>query len=167
MGYCEGGQEEAVTPLGEEDHQQEVRRKHGRCQQAGGEEDPQTVPFSFGACLVALFGLDPSLLEGEESPAEESVSVRARLISGDAVVLRTTMEMTKVVAAPVLHGGEFWYRVRFAYRVENVVEEDLEPLGDEYLSLEHLAQMGRWETLQAFRCALAVERIRNTNHTTV
>jgi hypothetical protein len=47
------------------------------------------------------------------------------------------MEMGKVVAAPVLDGGEFWYRVQFVHRVENVVEEDLEPLGDEYLTSRH------------------------------
>lgn len=93
--------------------------------------------------------------------------MRARFSSGDAVILRTTMEMGKVVAVPVLDGGEFWYRVQFVHRVENVVEEDLESLSDEYLSLERLAQTGRWGTLQAFRCALAVERIRNTNRTTV
>jgi len=63
--------------------------------------------------------------------------VRARFSSDDAVVLRTTMEMGKVVAAPVLDGGEFWYRVQFVHRVENVVEEDLEPLGDEYLTSRH------------------------------
>lgn len=90
-----------------------------------------------------------------------------RFSSGDAVVLRTTMEMGRLVAAPVLDGGEYWYRVQFIARVDNVVEEDLDALTDEYLSLERLAQMGRWGTLQAFRCALAVERIRNTNRTTV
>ena len=40
-------------------------------------------------------------------------------------------------------------------------------LTDDFLSLERLAQAGRWGTLRAFRCALAVERIQNTNRTTV
>jgi len=91
----------------------------------------------------------------------------ARFRSGDAVILRTTMEMGKVVAQPVLDGGEYWYRVQFVQRVENVVEEDLDGLTEDYTTLERLAQTGRWGTLQAFRCALAVERIRNTNRTTV
>ncbi len=93
--------------------------------------------------------------------------MQARFDFGDAVVLRTTMEMGKVVAEPVLDGGEYWYRVQFVHRVENVVEEDLDALTDDYLSLERLAQLGRWGTLQAFRCALAVERIKNANRTTV
>jgi superfamily II DNA or RNA helicase len=77
------------------------------------------------------------------------------------------MEMGKVVAHPVLDGGEYWYRVQFVHRVENVVEDDLDGLTEDYATLERLAQTGRWGTLQAFRCALAVERIRNTNRTTV
>lgn len=86
---------------------------------------------------------------------------------GDAVILRTTMEMGKIVADPVLDGGEYWYRVQFVRRVENVVEDDVDGLSDDYATLERLAQSGRWGTLQAFRCALAVERIQNTNRTTV
>jgi SNF2 family DNA or RNA helicase len=77
------------------------------------------------------------------------------------------MEMGKVVDNPVLDAGEYWYRVQFVHRVENIVEEDLDGLTEDYATLERLAQSGRWGTLHAFRCALAVERIQNTNRTTV
>lgn len=97
----------------------------------------------------------------------EDAAMSARFRPGDAVVLRTTREIGRVIDGPVLDGGEYWYRVQFVHRVENVVEEDLDELSDDYETLERLTQTGRWGTLQAFRCALAVERIRNTNRTTV
>ncbi|MBM3744425.1 MAG: DEAD/DEAH box helicase [Acidobacteria bacterium] len=90
-----------------------------------------------------------------------------RFRKGDSVVLRTTMELGNVVEDPVLDGGEFWYRVRFVRRVENVVEQDLDPLTDEHLNLERLVKSGRWGTIQAFRCALTVERITHSNRSTV
>ena len=93
--------------------------------------------------------------------------MQAKFGLNDAIVLRANMEIGKVVASPVLEGGEFWYRVQFIHRVEYVVEEDLDALTDDFLSLEQLARAGRWGKLQAFRCALSVERIKNTNRTTV
>jgi len=52
--------------------------------------------------------------------------MQARFGLNDAVVLRTNMEIGRVVGAPALDGGEYWYRVQFIHRVENVVEEDLD-----------------------------------------
>src|SRR5262249_47411295 len=66
-----------------------------------------------------------------------------------------------------LDGGEFWYRVRFAKRADNIVEEDLEPLEDSADTLDGLAAKGKWGRIQAFRSALVVERILHANQSTV
>ncbi len=86
---------------------------------------------------------------------------------GDTVVLRSTREMGRIERDPDLDGGEYWYRVRFVRRVDNVVESELDALDESDESLEQLAVHGRWGRIQAFRCALAVERITQTNHSTV
>ena len=86
--------------------------------------------------------------------------------AGDTVLLRSTKEMGRVDEC-ALDGGEYWYRIRFAKRVDNVVEEDLESLDDEADCLESLAARSHWGRIQAFRSALAVERILNTNQSTV
>jgi len=85
----------------------------------------------------------------------------------ETVVLRTSMELGRIVDEPLLDGGEYWYRVQFGRRVENLVEDDLDILNDDFRTLESLVQGGRWGTLQAFRCALAIERLTNTNRSTV
>jgi ATP-dependent helicase HepA len=90
-----------------------------------------------------------------------------RFKRGDSVVLRSTRELGRVERDPVLDGDEYWYRVRFVKRSENVVEADLDPLDDECDSIEQLATLGRWGRIQAFRCALAMERITQTNRSTV
>lgn len=77
------------------------------------------------------------------------------------------MELGRIVDDPTLDAGEYWYRVQFGRRVENLVEEDLDGLNEEFRTLESLATSGRWGTLQAFRCALAVERLTRTNRSTV
>ena len=81
---------------------------------------------------------------------------------GDNVVLRSTREMGRIERPPTLDGGEYWYRVRFVRRVDNVVEDDLDPLDEVDESLEQLAANARWGRIQAFRTALAVERITHT-----
>ena len=78
---------------------------------------------------------------------------------GDNVVLRSTREMGLIQLPPKLEGGEYWYRVKFVERVENIVEDDLDQLDEADESLERLATNGRWGRIQAFRCALAIERI--------
>src|SRR4051812_13168210 len=85
----------------------------------------------------------------------------------NAVVLRSTQEMGRVEAEPVLDGGEHWYRVRFVKRVERVVEEDLELPGDPDETIDGLACGGRWGRLQAFRTALTIARIENDNRSPV
>ncbi len=90
-----------------------------------------------------------------------------RFNRGDAVVLRSTREMGRIERDPVLDAGEFWYRVKFVRRAENIVEADLDPLDDADDSVEQLVKHGRWGRIRAFRCALAVERITQTNRSTV
>jgi len=94
-------------------------------------------------------------------------ALKPRFQKTETVALRTTMELGRVVDDPILDAGEYWYRVQFGRRVENLVEEDLDGLSDEFRTLESLALAGRWGTLQAFRCALAVERLTSTNRSTV
>ena len=86
---------------------------------------------------------------------------------GDSVTLRSTLEMGRVEGDPQLEGGEYWYRVRFVKRVDNVVEDDLEAVGDVEDTLESLVSEGRWGHLQAVRCALGIERIQHTNRSTI
>ncbi len=92
---------------------------------------------------------------------------KPRFTKGDSVVLRSTRELGRIERDAALDGGEFWYRVRFVKRAENVVEADLDPLDDACSSIEQLASHGRWGRIQAFRCALAMERITQTNRSTV
>ena len=103
----------------------------------------------------------------EPTSKSEVGSLSSKFARGETVALRTTMELGRIVDVPILDGGEFWYRVQFGRRVENLVEDDLEGLTEEYRTLESLARAGRWGTLQAFRCALAIERLTLTNRTTV
>jgi superfamily II DNA or RNA helicase len=96
------------------------------------------------------------------------MSDTARFRKGASVILRATREhMGRVEADPVLDGGEYWYRVRFVNRIENVVEEDLDEVDQNDNSIEQLATHGRWGHIEAFRTALTVERITNTNRNTV
>ena len=75
--------------------------------------------------------------------------------------------MGRVEGEPLLDAGEYWYRVRFVRRVENVVEEDLDVLDQGDSSLMELAMRGRWGRITAFRCALAIDRITHSNKNTV
>ena len=87
--------------------------------------------------------------------------------NGDAVVLRSTLDLGQVIAEPKLDGGEYWYEVRFTKKVVWVPEEDIEAPSRDFESVDLLAQAGRWGRFRAFRTALAIERIRNTNRNTV
>ncbi len=87
--------------------------------------------------------------------------------AGDSVLLRTTRDMGRVEGEPERMAGEYWYTVRFNRRVDTVVEEDLEELNAAGESLDALAAAGRWGRMQAFRSALAVERITNANQNTL
>ncbi len=81
--------------------------------------------------------------------------------NGDTVLLRSNRALVgKITRDPELDGGEYWCRVKFAKRIEIVVEDDLELLEEDDDSVESLVSQGRWGRIQSFRCALAVERIR-------
>src|SRR5437016_14672402 len=86
---------------------------------------------------------------------------------GDTVVLRSTRELGRVENDPVRSQGDYWYRVQFGKRVDRVLEEDLELLDQAEDSIEDLALHGRWGRIQAFRCALAVERMTRENRGTL
>lgn len=86
---------------------------------------------------------------------------------GESVVHRVTNDVGRIEGEPERVAGEYWYRVRFLKRVDNVAEDDLDPLNDEVETVESLALQGRWGLLDATRCALAVERIRQANRSTI
>ena len=44
---------------------------------------------------------------------------------GDSVVLRSTRQQGRIENDPLRDAGEYWYRVRFDRRLENIVEDDL------------------------------------------
>jgi superfamily II DNA or RNA helicase len=75
--------------------------------------------------------------------------------------------MGRVEGEPLLDAGEYWYRVRFVRRIENVVEEDLDAVDEGDSSLIELAMRGRWGRISAFRCALAIDRITYSSKNTV
>lgn len=83
------------------------------------------------------------------------------------VVFRATNEVGKILEDPERSAGEFWYRVRIGRRLESIPEEDLDELHLESESIQSLSGKGKWGQLDAIRCALAIERIVNTNRSTV
>lgn len=87
--------------------------------------------------------------------------------SGAEALLRSTKERGRIEREPSLDGGEYWYRVRFQKRVENIVEGDLEPVGAVGDSLDAIVLSGRWGRLAAFRVAIAIERITRASQNTV
>jgi ERCC4-related helicase len=86
---------------------------------------------------------------------------------GDTVVSRHSRDVGRIIAEPVLDAGEYWYSVAFDRRRESVVEEDLEPLEAADETIADLIQAGRWSPISAFRCAMTIERMRNTNRSTL
>ncbi|MBX9788482.1 MAG: DEAD/DEAH box helicase [Pirellulales bacterium] len=95
------------------------------------------------------------------------MSEKPRFRQGDSVILRSSLDEGTVLSDPVLDGEEYWYRVRFTKRVVNVVEDDLDAFSELHDSIESLVTTGQWGRIQAFRTALAVERIANENRSTV
>ncbi|MBN8604257.1 MAG: DEAD/DEAH box helicase [Planctomycetes bacterium] len=83
------------------------------------------------------------------------------------VIFRATNEVGKILEEPERSAGEFWYRVRIGRRIESIPEEDLDELQLESESIQSLSGQGKWGQLDAIRCALAIERIVNTNRSTV
>ncbi len=86
---------------------------------------------------------------------------------GDSVFLRSTRDPGRIAGPAVPDGGEYWYRVRFAARTENVPEGELELETPEDVSIEQLVLAGRWGRLEAFRRAMALERIEHENRSTI
>ena len=86
---------------------------------------------------------------------------------GDAVLLAHSNEMGVVAEEPTLRRGEFWYVIQFNNRKEKVVEQDLSAPPTNEADLSSLAREGKWGRLQAVRCALGLERLQNTNRSTI
>lgn len=86
---------------------------------------------------------------------------------GEPVVLKSTREIGAVEREGQLDAGEYWYRVRFQRRGEEVAEVDLDALDPADTSIEQLATHGRWGRLEAFRRAVAWLRLENVNRSTV
>ena len=86
---------------------------------------------------------------------------------GETVILLSTRELGRIESEPIRSQGDYWYRVQFGKRVESVLEADLEILAQTEDSIRELALKGRWGRIQAFRCALAVERMTRENRGTL
>jgi SNF2 family DNA or RNA helicase len=87
--------------------------------------------------------------------------------NGQTVILRSTREVGRVAEDPRRSQGDYWYRVQFGKKVERVLEDDLDLLDEVDDSIKDLALNGRWGRIQAFRCALAVERMTQENRGTI
>lgn len=98
---------------------------------------------------------------------EKAVTPEAMYHKGETVVLRSTRELGRVENDPIRSHGDFWYRVQFGKRVDRVLEDDLELLNQADDSIQDLALHGRRGRIQAFRCALAVERMTRENRGTI
>lgn len=93
-----------------------------------------------------------------------------RFNEGDTVVRATNRsEVGQVIAQPRRDAGEYWVRVRmFATgSVKDFAEDQLEPYEATATSVEDLAKRGHFGPLESFRRALAVERIRQRDRSTV
>jgi ATP-dependent helicase HepA len=108
-------------------------------------------------------------LDGETVDLEEKeLAPGPRFRVGDCVLPRANRsQVGRISEEPVRDGGDWWYRVRFANRADNLIEDDLDPLDDGDRSIGDLARRGRWGRLEAFRLALTVERIARANRSTV
>lgn len=91
----------------------------------------------------------------------------AQFKKGEAILLVHSNEMGVVAEDPELHRGEYWYVIRFNNRKEKVVEQDLTAPPTDGADLPALAREGKWGRLQAVRCALGLERLQNTNRSTI
>ena len=91
-----------------------------------------------------------------------------RFKANDPVVLRGSREMGRVVSILAYDDGEWWYRVQATGgRIARCPEEDLDAPDPADDAIETLVERGRWGTLEAFRRAMAVERISNSNRSTI
>ena len=86
---------------------------------------------------------------------------------GQAILLAHSNEMGFVAEEPELRRGEYWYIIQFNNRKEKVVEQDLTAPPTDGADLSALAREGKWGRLQAVRCALGLERLQNTNRSTI
>lgn len=85
-----------------------------------------------------------------------------RFRDGQTAELRATLELVKIVGNGCMDAGEYWYRIKKSSGIfDNVVEAALDVERDLEDSIQSLACNGKWGSLQAVRCAMAVERIQD------
>jgi ATP-dependent helicase HepA len=96
------------------------------------------------------------------------MTTNAKFTPGDQVLLRSSMEPGEVVAGPKIVGGEAWYQVKFDAKFKWSVEDDItlrpQKPGE---TIEDVVKAGRWGRMQAFRSAMAVDRITKASHETL
>ncbi len=93
-------------------------------------------------------------------------STEPRFAKGDTVIHRSHRAVGRVVKGPERDAGEVWYTVQFDGRKETLVEDDLDRLYQS-ATIDSLVESGQWGPLDAFRRALAIERLRDPNRNTV
>lgn len=86
---------------------------------------------------------------------------------GDKVRKATTLELGFVSEDPELDAGDYWYKIIFGHRSEQIPEEELLPLEMETPTVSSLIQSNRWGKLDAFRCAIALEKLTDPSRNTV
>ncbi len=96
------------------------------------------------------------------------MSAKAPLFrKGDKVRKGTTLELGFVSAEPELDAGDYWYKITFGHRSEQIPEEELIPLEEDAPTISSLVKSNRWGRLDAFRCALALEKLTDPSRNTV
>jgi len=92
---------------------------------------------------------------------------QAMFCKGDCVLFQATNDVGQVADEPIREYGETFYSVLFRSGIKKLHESDLAPLASDSETLQSLAAEGRWGQLSAVRTALAIERIRHTNSSTI
>ena len=96
------------------------------------------------------------------------MSAKAPLFKkGDKVRKGTTLELGFVSVEPELDAGDYWYKITFGHRSEQIPEEELIPLEEDAPTISSLVKSNRWGRLDAFRCALALEKLTDPSRNTV
>jgi SNF2 family DNA or RNA helicase len=83
---------------------------------------------------------------------------------GDAVVKSSSAELGTIHGTPRRVAGDYWYKVRFVARAENVVESNLRHLPTSPSTIEELAETGAWGRLRTFRSAMSFARLKGENN---
>jgi SNF2 family DNA or RNA helicase len=119
---------------------------------------------SMGWSTVAgLFGANPEGISALPISAPKAPKFHV----DQSVIWKQCQLIGTVLKEPELSAGEYWYELRFDHQIKELVESELEECDETAASLQTLVEKGKWGPLNAFRCALACERLTHKNRNTV